>query len=407
MVRRGSLPLSLFFVFPTFSSFGQTDHLRRRASGVPFSKLVICVFVFLLRCCCPTSLPRPSLLSVSMLAKRCGSIGYSTILGGTRPAYNLRPSKRPVLPGSEKCSAPPALLDSAKSAAKTVLLLNGNKPEDLAPPLSQEKAIVSARQAGILRASRRRLSRGVPSPATPSPVPSNTDQRRTYVSRNVVSKFLWLFFCPPPRPRSFRARLTRPRAHLRWFNDFLHDSEYERALSHARCSSTDGGRGRGNSDGACSTASVWSHVRSRRETYTNVLWAGDDGGSSSTRRCRNPGRGAEGPREEKGCGRGGDASRQDVGSGSGDIGRGMSIGGHGDGSGVTSDAGGCAAPAEEKGLREMRTSSKPQAGGRLPAPLWPSCGVRSLAVWQRAWASRGLQVSATTPPLGIVELSVC
>ncbi|CAN0020993.1 unnamed protein product, partial [Hapterophycus canaliculatus] len=45
--------------------------------------------------------------------------------------------------------------------------------------------------------------------------------------------------------------------HSRWFNDFLHDSEYERALSHARCSQpfSTGGGGGGN-DG-CSTASVW------------------------------------------------------------------------------------------------------------------------------------------------------
>ncbi|CAB1117203.1 unnamed protein product [Ectocarpus sp. CCAP 1310/34] len=28
---------------------------------------------------------------------------------------------------------------------------------------------------------------------------------------------------------------------------------------------------------------------------------------------------------------------------------------------------------------------------RLPPPLWPACGVRSLAVWRSAWASRGLQ----------------
>ncbi|CAM9884141.1 unnamed protein product, partial [Scytosiphon promiscuus] len=68
------------------------------------------------------------------------------------------------------------------------------------------------------------------------------------------------------------------------------------------------------------------------------------------------------------------------GSGGGGGRRGVGIGG-GDG---------CDTPAGEEGAGGRRASSRSKAG-RLPSPLWPSCGVRSLAVWQRAWASRGLQ----------------
>ncbi|CAN0165701.1 unnamed protein product, partial [Discosporangium mesarthrocarpum] len=58
--------------------------------------------------------------------------------------------------------------------------------------------------------------------------------------------------------------LLRHAWYSRWYNDFLHDSEYERVLMHASCMA-----GGGNT-----THSVWSHVRHSPEQFRNILWDG-------------------------------------------------------------------------------------------------------------------------------------
>ncbi|CAM9153189.1 unnamed protein product, partial [Laminaria digitata] len=175
--------------------------------------------------------------------------------------------------------------------------------------------------------------------------------------------------------------------HSRWFNDFLHDSDYERTLAHARSLAAVGLEGN-------ETASVWSHVRCCRERYTNVLWNG--------RRVRGGGGGGGGGSGVGGeaRGRGGifgdDAVASDgVGGGSGGGAGGMRgrgglfvdgvVGTDGGGGG-----GGVGAREGERGgdaLSSRRTTRR-----EVSSLLRPACGVRSLTVWQRAWASRGLEV---------------
>lgn len=156
---------------------------------------------------------------------------------------------------------------------------------------------------------------------------------------------------PEPSPMPHLHDMTCIIASFRWFNDFLHNSEYERALAHARSESAVGG--------GDITVSVWSHVRYCRERYENVLWTEQ--------------------RTEQGGGGifGGEAA-----SFSGDI------SGEGDPfcySGVDAGVGETRAPDDE--ARLWRPGRR-----HLPPPLWPACGVRSLVVWQRAWACRGLEV---------------
>lgn len=168
----------------------------------------------------------------------------------------------------------------------------------------------------------------------------------------------------------------------RWFNDFLHDSEYERALAHARSESAVGG--------GDATVSVWSHVLCCRERYANVLWTGP----------QRVGRRARGKGGDVGGGRGG-LSRDDA------VSEASRAGGDGASGGVCSGGSGrCGVGGNSVGVGGDGARETPAGGDRrhavsrrgrgvLPTPLWPSCGVRSLAVWQRAWASLGLQVSDT------------
>ena len=108
----------------------------------------------------------------------------------------------------------------------------------------------------------------------------------------------------------------------RWFNDFVHDTAYERAVAYARSRPPEA---RGDV-----TVSVWSHVQHCRHRYENVLWNG------RTRR-----------RE-----RGGIVDP-----------------------GIIAQTG-------------VRTLGAERAG--VSTALWPAYGVRSLIVWERAWASKGL-----------------
>lgn len=110
----------------------------------------------------------------------------------------------------------------------------------------------------------------------------------------------------------------------RWFNDFVHDTAYERAVAYARSRPPEA---RGDV-----TVSVWSHVQHCHDRYENVLWNGVTG------------------RRE----RGGIVDP-----------------------GIIAQTG-------------VRTLGAERAG--VSTALWPAYGVRSLIVWQRAWASKGLPV---------------
>lgn len=160
----------------------------------------------------------------------------------------------------------------------------------------------------------------------------------------------------------------------RWFNDFLHDSEYERTLAYSRSESAVGG--------GDATISVWSHVQCCRERYANVLWigkrpsspAGVAGGTEGARVADDSGV-SECPDDRRElC----DTAGVDV-----DVGVG----------GVLGQANHCP-PAETKGREADGKKGAPsRCGEKAWAPrLRPLCGVRSLAVWQRAWANRGLEV---------------
>jgi len=185
----------------------------------------------------------------------------------------------------------------------------------------------------------------------------------------------------------------------RWFNDFLHDSEYERALAHARSRPSAGGDGGGAGD---STVSVWSQVRSCREIYTNVLWdAGVRSGCGPARGGGGDGGGGDGRGEGSGgvLEGGGDDGAREGGAGGGAGGGCKKDGCDRFADGVVRDGGG-----GYRGRDPARQGTR-----RLPPPLWPLCGVRSLTVWQRAWASRGLQVSLvrSLPPLRRLILWLC
>lgn len=157
-------------------------------------------------------------------------------------------------------------------------------------------------------------------------------------------------------------------------------------LAHARRARRPRAGGGETSD---STVSVWSQVRSCREIYTNVLWAGGEPGRRPPPGRRRRPRGVV-PSAGSGGGSGGGCD------GAGDVdssGEGSDFSsGRCGGGGVGVD--GCSSSCEtQAGGDRERARSLQRERRLLPPPLWPACGVRSLTVWQRAWASRGLQVS--------------
>ena len=242
----------------------------------------------------------------------------------------------------------------------------------------------------------------------------------------LCSQFFFTFYAPNPTFRDCLLHLVALTMR-RWFNDFLHDSDYERALAHARSLAAVGEDGN-------ETASVWSHVHCCRERYTNVLWngrqvGGGDGDRGGGGGCGGRGRGGifgDGVVVPEGCDGGGGggsgggggavavdeddnwsnvgASRRGSKSGGNgvrvvdvgvDVGVGVGVGVGVDRRGGVGGGGGGGRGDGEAGVGERETAgdfSKRSTQRDAPLLLRPACGVRSLTVWQRAWASRGLEV---------------
>ncbi|CAM9830881.1 unnamed protein product, partial [Ectocarpus sp. 4 AP-2014] len=192
-----------------------------------------------------------------------------------------------------------------------------------------------------------------------------------------------------------------------WFNDFLQDSEYERALAHARSSRAAPIGNGNNGNNGDRTVSVWSQVRSRRELYENLLWAGGGGAEAprpqQQQQQRPLSRAADGE-ARGGAEQGGSGVLRATASGGGGSGGCGGVDRSGEGGGGCC-GGKCGAVDDddenvEAGGHRPRhwrvpfswRRKKEIENERLPPPLWPACGVRSLAVWRSAWASRGLQV---------------
>lgn len=194
---------------------------------------------------------------------------------------------------------------------------------------------------------------------------------------------------------------------VRWFNDFLHDNEYERVLAHVRCSAAGG-----------TTASIWDHVRCRKERYRNVLWAGtghEEGPkqqeeeednrkemrylssappaplpSSTAEIFQNAAAAAAATSvtvaTDVSPSSSGGQSTAEIRSSSGCDGRKPGGESGGERAGGNSMAGvATIRTASASDLRPSRVF--------LSLPLWPACGVRSLVVWHRLYSSRGLEVS--------------